>query len=521
GADGVTVVARFNVALPPLQLALRRADAPAADPVDVSVATPGEAWVSAGPGEYLLEVRAPVGGSGAYRLLVDAGPACADDPYDRPWRNDVEANARAVGDGIIHGTLCPRDEDWFRVPGPGRIEVSIQGALATVNGQPAPATVDAPARIRVTGEGDYTLTVRTRLDGAAACAAATPLALDQPTAAQIAAGPEAFAPACRGAGSPDRVFQVQVPRAGRLAVSLLDPDPTAGLMLYGDCAAVPLACTPLAGDRLEHAVEAGTYFVVVDGPYAGRIQASLSADGPPAVCAAPEPLVAGQPAQAPVDGAGAALGGVCLDPAAPVGAFGFVLDEPSQVELRLTGGGPMSAVSLRAVCADPATEFQCEAGFEPLVVARLLPGAYVALAQGGGQLNLTATPDAAPVAFEDMCFPGGARPTFAAGDQRQVAGDTSGAADGFNAAACGAAVGGADQVLQFDVVAPVRLRATARSDAFAPVLSLTADDCFGAPVCGAGPGLDTVLQPGDYGLVVDADGAGRGAYVVDLAFEAP
>jgi hypothetical protein len=127
----------------------------------------------------------------------------------------------------------------------------------------------------------------------AACAALPALVLDQAVSGTTAGASNKFAPSCGGAGggsAGDRVYKLNVPMRGHLRLSLSTPSFTGVLALRSSCldsgASVPprpleMACNAGGDDahqaHLESNVEAGTYYVVVDGKSSG--QGSSGAEG--------------------------------------------------------------------------------------------------------------------------------------------------------------------------------------------------------------------------------------------------
>ena len=514
GLTGIRVTARFAADRPPLRL--RLLPAAGGEAVDVSDGVPGEAWVNAGPGDWLLEVTAPPGASGDYRLALDAPVACADDRYERPWRNDAEARATPVAAGRFAATLCDRDEDWFRYAGAGRIHVAVEGGVrATVNGQAAPLDVQGPVSIRVTGAGAYTLEITGDNSPAGRCVEAAILPLATPTAVEIGADANSFNAACLPVpGGADRPFRVDVGQAGVLTATLLDPAPGASLALYSDCAGAALSCADRVG-LLRVPVAVGRYFLVVEGPYAGRVQVDVAAGD--AFCANP-PLLGAAPVEVRPRAMSPDLGGACLAPNGDAAVFQFSLATASQVTVSYAGSGPQGRLSLRTACADGAAEFACVAGVDPSVARRLAAGIWYVVAQGvdRGQLSLAIEPGPMDNRFEDRCLPAGAAPRFSPGDHLQLAGDTAQASDAFDSSACGAMPGGADRVLQFETAVRVRLVVTAQPGPFTPTLSVRDNDCLGDPQCGAAGGLDVVLAPGNHALVVDSEGPIGGPFSLDF-----
>lgn len=514
--DGMRVTVRFDATRPAPRVRLYGIDA-AFDPSDaiaVAATQPGEARVDAAAGEYLLEVSAAPGGGGGYSIELTGGRGCADDIFERPWRNDRVAQARRIGPGTVSGTLCAGDEDWFRVALGRRLQVAIEGATAEVRGQRAPVVVDGPADIRVTGVAGaaYRLSVTAIADPVAACAGAGALALDVPVDASVAAGGDDFAPACRVASGPERVFRLDVPRAGTLDARLLNADAGAALVLYRGCDAAPVACGGVGS--LVAAVDAGRYHLVVDGPYAGQVRATLAAASP--LCVDPAVLPVGVPTQIALPVGPADIGGVCTDPDLGAVVRSFRVDVPSLARLSMRGGGPEALVSIRGECADGGDARGCGVGVDPSVAPRLGPGDYVAVVQGVGEATVTLTLEAAglePV-FGGQC---GAAVPVAIGADLALEGDL-GANDAIDLALCGGAAGARDAVAMFRLDAPAQVLAFVEAAAFGVRLAVVDADCDGVVACGNAMTSDvfTPLAAGTYGLVLEAAGLGGGPFRVRL-----
>ncbi|MCB9551125.1 MAG: hypothetical protein H6705_04420 [Myxococcales bacterium] len=517
GDDGaLRVTVRFAADRPAPRVRLYGVDA-AFDPSDaiaVAATQPGEARIDAPPGEYLLEVSAAPGGGGGYAIDLEDGRACADDVYERPWRNDRNERARRVAPGLIEGSLCGADEDWFHVPLARRLQVDIEGATAEIGARRAPAVVDGPATIRVTGAAGarYRLRVTPLADPAAACAGAAALRFDAAVDATIAGGGDDFAPACRGPGGAERVFRLEVPRAGTLDARLLSPEAGAGLLLYRDCAAAPIVCGGLG--NLVAPVEAGVYHLVVDGPYAGQLTARLAAPSP--LCVDPAPLPVGEPVPIVLPAGPGDLGGLCTDPDLGAVVRRFRVDAPAIARLSMQGGGPEALVSIRGTCDDGEDARGCDVGVDPSIAPRLGPGDYVAVMQGAGPATVTLALEAAgaePV-FAPAC---GAPVAVAAGADLVLAGEL-GAGGAVELALCGAAAGAPDRVAMFRLDAPARVVAFIEAAAFGAQVAIVDAACAGVVACGSAMTGDVSAQlpAGTYGLAFEAVGGGAGPFRVRL-----
>lgn len=523
GGAGVRITVRSNPARPPMRVRLFAA-ADSLTPVAVSATMPGEARVEAGSGEWLVEVSAVPGGAGPYSIEVEGGVDCADDAYERPWRNDAPDNARVIAPGVVTGTLCDGDADWFSLPDPRRYSARIEGADARIGNREAPGEVDGPTTVRVTGDAGsrYTLTVEAGADPAGRCMAAPALRADVPTDATVEAGPDDFRPMCRGASmGPDRAFRIDLAEGGAFTARLEAQDPRATLLLYEGCDAEPVQCGDIAG-QLDLQLEAGRYYLVVDGPYAGDVSWSLAA--PAAYCADPPPLQAGAPARIVLPAGASGFEGECVDGEGAGVVRSFELMERSAVALAVEGGGADALVSIRSEC-DGGAALACELLDSPTARATLDAGSYVAFIQGAPgdavQAELTVEPAAAGPMFADDCDDSEA-PLLAAGADLRISGNSAGAADDVDLAACAGAALAGDAVARFRLEAPARVTAFVNQAAFAANVALVDGDCGEVVECGSAMTGDVVaeLQAGTYALVFEGRGpADAGPFEVRLIVE--
>lgn len=516
--DTLRIVARYASDARPLELSLYDIF-DEFDPIDEDRGSPGQSWVSAGaPGEYLLRVRRPPGGAEVYDLEVMVGSACVDDGFERPWRNDIEANAAPI-DGTVSASLCPgpdgADVDWYRYVGQGPVAVDGGGVAVTVGGQPA-GVVQPGQTIRVSGEpGRYGLRLEAVRDPVGRCAAAEALALGAPRAVFVQQGPDDFAPGCFPEGVADAVYRIELPAPGGLRATFDGFPPMAAMALYADCAAGPLECSAGVGALEVEALEAGVYFLAIDGPVDGDLLVESVADF---ACADAPAIAIGAPQVvqlAPTPGriAGGCIGG------GPLAVRRLSLDGPATVRVSAEGDAQLS-LTVRGDCEAPGSELGCGLGFAPTVEAGVLAaGDYYVVVEGGGEATLTV--EAAPVGevltiADDCAGPVGGLPVdFPV----QLDGNTAGAGDRVDASVCGVAPGGADQVLRFRLDRRAAVRAELATAGHLGFLMLLDGQCGGAPVCGMqiNPAVDAVLDPGDYALVIDGQGPGdAGAFQVRL-----
>jgi hypothetical protein len=259
------------------------------------------------------------------------------------------------------------------------------GGDAAVTGlfDPGAYTIFADARERDSA-GSYTLSLETApLAGSGAagdrCGDALPLAVAPGANSGTVAG-DTFAArddvsgSCGGAGAPDVVYRIDVPRRSRFVASLDGEEAPHVLVLWARCAqrASEVAC----GHAVDEILAPGTYFVGVDGasPEAfGRFTlgyALRDLTGQGNACGAAPSLVDGHPLSATTAGAtdkfvtscGSADAGV----SGPDRVFKISLPTHATVSVDVTAPGFDAAVALRRTCADGGgtagdVELACEA----------------------------------------------------------------------------------------------------------------------------------------------------------------
>ncbi len=505
--DTLRVVARFASEVPPLTLTLYPVF-DAFDPIDEDRGAPGQSWVSAGQaGEYLLRVRRPPGGAEVYDLEVVVGAACVDDGFERPWRNDIEANAAPIA-ATVDGALCPgpdgADVDWYRYVGQGPAAVDAGGVEVTVGGQPADVVQPGQA-LRVAGApGPYTLRLEPVRDPVGRCAEAEALPLGVPRRVFVQDGPDDFAPGCFPAGVADAVYRVELPTPGGLRATFDGFPPMAAMALYDDCGAGPLQCTAGVGALEVDALEAGAYFLAIDGPADGDLVVEAVADF---VCADAPPIAPGVPEMVQLTPTPGRIAGGCLGEG-PVALRRLALDAPAAVTVAAAGDAQL-ALTVRSDCERADTEAGCARGFGPELNAGILPaGDHFVIVEGDGMASLTVTaaPAGEVLTIADDCA--GPVGLLSPGAVIRLDGNTAGAGDAVDARACGVPPGGSEQVLRFRLDAPAAVRAELVTVDHTGYLMLLDGACGGAPVCGMqlNPAVDAELQPGDYALIIDGQG---------------
>lgn len=267
--------------------------------------------------------------------------------------------------------------------------------------------------------------------------------------------------------------------------------------------------------RIDDVLEAGTYFVFVDGygTEAGAFRLDVRTSDVPSLadaCRAPAVLLASVSGSFATAGdhTGASCGG---------GAHGsdvaYRLDvgARSRVRVVLATQEPEPVVHVRRTCTDEASELGCGTRVtlsNGAAWAGLLePGSYTVFADadahgatGPFTLNAERAPEAGIGAPGDACsdaIPLAPGPT---GDAH-VSGDTFAAHDDLTTHASQA--GGPDVVYKLDLAKRTRVRVRFLEDEGDHVVALRSSCVDSQSEIAAGPSLDKVLGPGSYVLVVE------------------
>ena len=93
--------------------------------------------------------------------------------------------------------------------------------------------------------------------------------------------PNDFRGGCILDASPDQAFRIDVPAESTLSVALTEEAATASVLLFQDCDGPSIACS---GDSpsVSSIVDAGAYYLVIDGQYNGGLRVELDPVGGPA-----------------------------------------------------------------------------------------------------------------------------------------------------------------------------------------------------------------------------------------------
>ncbi len=334
----------------------------------------------------VLEKATTAGGADDARATCGGGALGADSA----WRAELPSRARVRivehSDEIapvVHMRRSCSDEQSEVACGEGG--GAAGDAAVTGVFEPGSYAVFADARERDT-TGAYTLLFETAPTGGEAtpgdgCGDAAPLAGAGrgPSGGGTVAGDtfaarDDVAGSCGGAGAPDLVYRLDVPRRSRFLASLDAEEAPHVLVVWRRCAdrSTEVAC----GRGVDEVLDPGSYFVAVDGsaPDAfGRFTLSYALrdlTGQAGACAGAPLLGEGRTLGATTAGATDKFVTSCggSDPAAsgPDKVFRLVLRAQTTVQIVVSAPGFDAAVAIRKACADGTAnagdiEVGCEA----------------------------------------------------------------------------------------------------------------------------------------------------------------
>lgn len=403
------------------------------------------------------------------------------------------------------------------------------------------------------GSGDYVLSSWSSNAGAtrrsasgvasASCADAPLLTLGTAVTGETTGGSRSSAGSCAQGDSPERVFRLVL--AERMLVrAVVDANYDSSLYILGSCGGAELGCNDDAGSQtrsaLDVTLDAGTYFVVVDG-YSGRegrfeLRVDATTPMPIAdVCSAAEVLVPGQRVTSTTEGAMSNFQASCARGAnSGDKLYRLEVAQRSRVRLDLESDHD-GALHVRRSCEDASSEVACNDDFggprRSQVNFVADPGTYFVIAdgfEGSGRFSLEATVAAASGgnAAGDSCSA-----PEAAALGIGVTADVFAAADDFTGS-CGGQ-GGADIVYRVQVerrsrltvefssgaayvrracadaateVACARMAPDAPAVAGVPPMPGSGSSAPARPNASGGR-LETTLDRGTYFLVLDSAGA--------------
>ena len=377
--------------------------------------------------------------------------------------------------------------------------------------------------------------------GGGTCGSPIPLAVGETVSGSTASASNQLTGSCLpGGAAPEQVYEISVDEALLLDISI-ESDYDGALYLMSSCGGGELACNDDDPDtshsRIRVAVEPGVYYLAVDGYADARGSYTLRVDAQARqsvaqVCGAATPITPGQVVRGDTSTATDDFHALCAGGAnSPDDVYQLSVQQPSRLRVRQTSAHD-GALHVRSSCEVPSSEIMCNddyGGTTASVVTGTLqtPGEYFIISDGygaggaAGSYEFTAelAPLAGGTAQGDSCGAPMASQTGA------VVMDTFEASDDL-VGSCGGQ-GAADVVMRVDIQNRSRFRAQIERAEFPAVMYLRGAQCAdansevacwsggapGMPTPGArpgpqsAPGIDTVLTPGTYHLVIDGRSA--------------
>jgi len=329
---------------------------------------------------------------------------------------------------------------------------------------------------------------------------------------------------CSGSsGGRERVYRLDLATRQRVAIEVSADFDSVLYLRKGECNddAAEVRCNDDSGpkhSRIDAVLDAGTYFVFVDGygdeAGAYRLQATTR-DAPSLadVCRGARPLAASSRVVGNLndafDNANATCGRDAKGEDMP-----FRFDLPSRARVRFVEKSAdfRPVVHVRRSCEDASTEVACsDSGFaddEATWAGVLEPGAYWVYGDGAEEASPGVFTLAAETAPEGGIGAGGGTQGDACGDAIPLTG-ISGKLDGDTFAAkddvpisC-ASNGGADVVYRIDLAHKSRVTARLVGDESSHAIALERACADKSTEVSCGSIVDRVLDPGPYFLVVD------------------
>ncbi len=408
----------------------------------------------------------------------------------------------------------------------------------------------------VDGGGDYMLTSWSgapavarvgsgggggRQGGGGTCGEPIELPIGQVVRGNTTGGPSAMQGTCvPGGSSPEHVYSFTLTERAMVDVAL-ESSFDGALYLMTDCGSGELACNDdnpdTAHSRLQLTLDAGTYYVVVDGygsPSQGEYSVSVqtrSMQSLAQVCSAAAPITPGVAVRGDTTASADYFQATCAGGAhSPDVVHRLSVPAPSRLRVRQSTPSHDGAIYVRSACDSAATEVLCNDDFgtttASMITGVVQAGEYFIFSDGYGGNSAGAfefVADLAPLAGGqangDTCAaPLAFQPGVLAVDTFQAADDLAGSCGGQ---------GGADVVVALNVTNRSRLRVNVANTEFNGVLYVRGGQCgvaTGEVACSAmaagNTALDTVLQPGQYHLVIDGvDAASFGQADLDIQLE--
>jgi len=376
--------------------------------------------------------------------------------------------------------------------------------------------------------------------GRGSCGSPIALTLGTSVTGDTTRGTSTMAGTCiRGGDAPELVYTVTLEQRAQLSVTITSQYDGA-LYLLGACGEMrsEIACNDDAPttsrSHIQHTLDAGTYYLVVDGYGSAAGSFTLNAEvtelqSLAQVCSAAQALAPGQAVTGSTAGRPGYFTATCAGGArSPEQVYTLDIANRSRLRLRMQATYD-GALYIRSDCENPNSEIACNDDHRDtrhsMLVTTLDPGRYYVYADGFSETNsgdYSLRADLAPVsggtATADSCAAPG---NVAAGQDIDI--DTFPATDDFSGS-CGGQ-GAPDTVYQLQIQNRVRFRARLAEGEFGAAMYLQRQ-CGQANtevVCASGgPGqteIDANLQPGTYFLVVDgvtADAFGAARIEVQL-----
>ncbi|MBV71034.1 MAG: hypothetical protein CMH52_06745 [Myxococcales bacterium] len=332
-----------------------------------------------------------------------------------------------------------------------------------------------------------------------------------------------FVGACGLGDTPEQAYRIDIADPATLRVTLTEPAAAAQPVLYQDCSQAAVAC-PSNDGIMEHDVDPGTYYVVIEGQYGGGVDVALAERAE--ACADATPIADGQNVESPLNLTPPPYGGNCLGVGNQQALHRFELAEASRVRVTTSAANPV-ALSLRTNCDDGNSELSCQSGAQPTLEADLDAGVHFVIVESDGdvELRLEVNPDdnAGP-RLDDTCEPAEEGEIILRGTQVQLQDTTATATDASNAATCdnGAGPGGKDRVFLFGLAERAQVTASVQGAEFTPVIKLLDGGCFGQESCSPidDANITRELEAGQHAIIIDSTGALEdGAFTLTISVD--
>lgn len=534
-----------------------------------------------GEGGYVVTSWSGAPGGGAVASRRGAGRGSCQAPIaitvGTPVRGDTRQGASATAGTCIEGGDAP--ELVYSVTIERRAQVAatlssgydgalyLLGACGDVRSQIAcnddhgntsrsqvQATLDPGTYFLVVdgfddSAGEFELMVQTTelQDLAQICRSAPALVSGQAVTGRTAGQPSYFTATCAGgAGSPDRVYALDVPSRSRLRLRMQSTHDGA-IYIRRECANpnTEIACNDDHRDTRHSMIvttlDPGRYYVYADGfSSANAGDYSLRADlapltggtTPADACGAPGALNPGQDVTLDTFPAADDMAGSCGGQGAPDLVYRVDVQSRVRLRARLADAEFAGALYIQRTCGQSSTEVVCSSGGGPRggsaeLDVNLQPGTYFLVVDGARQDEFGA--GRLEMQLDDLAaLEASCRQAPRLRPGRTVTGDTASARDRFQASCAGGARS-ADLVYQLVLRRRSRVRINAtqqydgaiyiRRDCVDPTSEVACNDDSPDNRHSA---VDAVLDRGTYYVFVDgfADNS-QGAFTMDVEVTRP